>query len=225
MYETILQEIGLTKSEIKVYRALLEMGSSSKDPLVKKAKISSSKIYEVTDKLIEKGLVSYSLKNNVKYFSTASPNRIKDYLEEKKNKIIEQEKSFDAVLPELNRIHSSLKQEQDAEVFKGWKGLETVYDDIINNLGKGGTSYVIGASTGVDKEASRRFYKKIMRKTNQAGIKLKIIFNRDTYNNIKSSTSPKSHITSRYLNQTTPTEINIYGNNVAIISFQKNLWQ
>ena len=87
MNTELLEEIGLTKSEIKVYLALLEIGSSSKGPLVKKANITSSKIYEVTDKLIEKGLVSYIIKNNVKYFSAAPPSRIKDYIEEKREKI------------------------------------------------------------------------------------------------------------------------------------------
>ena len=79
----ILEEIGLTKSEIKVYIALIELGPSSKGPIVKKAKITSSKIYEVLDKLTEKGLVSSVLKNNVKHFIASSPTRIKDYMKER----------------------------------------------------------------------------------------------------------------------------------------------
>ena len=50
----LLEEIGLTKSEIKVYLALLELGSSTTGPIVDKSKASSSKIYEILDKLMQK---------------------------------------------------------------------------------------------------------------------------------------------------------------------------
>ena len=41
----LLRNIGLTDSEIKVYFALLELGSSSKGPIVNESKVASSKIY------------------------------------------------------------------------------------------------------------------------------------------------------------------------------------
>ncbi len=47
-----LEKIGLTNSEIKVYLSLLELGTVSKGAIVKKSGIASSKIYEITDKLI-----------------------------------------------------------------------------------------------------------------------------------------------------------------------------
>ena len=43
----LLEEIGLTKSEIKVYLALLELGSATSGPIVDKSGASSSKIYEI----------------------------------------------------------------------------------------------------------------------------------------------------------------------------------
>ena len=69
----ILEEIGLTKSEIKVYLALLKLGSSTKKSIVKESGITHSKLYEITDKLINKGLVSYVRKNKVLHFSAAPP--------------------------------------------------------------------------------------------------------------------------------------------------------
>ena len=64
----ILEEIGLTKSEVKTYLALLEIGSSSTGDIVEKAQVASSKIYEILDKLSQKGLVSFIIKSGVKYF-------------------------------------------------------------------------------------------------------------------------------------------------------------
>lgn len=51
----VLEELGLTKSEIKVYLALLELGQSTTGPVVDKAEIASSKIYEILEKLVNKG--------------------------------------------------------------------------------------------------------------------------------------------------------------------------
>ena len=72
----LLKEIGLTDSEIKVYVALLEIGSSSKGPIVDKSGVASSKIYELLEKLMQKGLVSQVIKSNVKYFEAAPPKRL-----------------------------------------------------------------------------------------------------------------------------------------------------
>ena len=60
MNTEILQEIGLTKSEINVYLALLELGSSSTGKIVDKSKAASSKIYEILDRLMQKRIVLHN---------------------------------------------------------------------------------------------------------------------------------------------------------------------
>jgi len=217
MDTAIFEEIGLTKSEVKVYLALLELGSTTKGPLIKKSGISSSKIYEVTDKLIDKGLVSYILKNHVKHFKGAPPKRIKDYIKEKKEKISEQEVKLEKIIPFLEQKHIFLKEEADAEIFRGWDGLETAYQDVVNNLSKGDMDYVFGASKGFDSKKTRRFFDKYLNITYEKGIKIKAIFNKDSRNYHESSKSKKRHIEARYLDQTTPAEINIYKNKTLIV--------
>jgi len=213
----VLEKAGLTKSEIKVYLALLELGSTSKGPLVKKARITSSKVYEVLDKLMDKGLASYILKNKVKYFKAAPPNRIKDYLEEKKEEINKQQKAFEKILPSLKGKSLFLKEDIDAEIFKGWRGMETVFEDMVSTLNKGEIDYVFGASKGYDPKRTRNFYDKYQIKTIRKGIKIKAIFNKNSREYFEKSKVAKRHIDVKYLNQNTPTEINIYKNKVLII--------
>ena len=74
--ENILEEIGLTQNETKVYLALNELGMSTISPIVQKAQITNSKIYITLDKLIKKGLVSHVLINNIKRYKTANPQRL-----------------------------------------------------------------------------------------------------------------------------------------------------
>ncbi|MFH1455442.1 MAG: helix-turn-helix domain-containing protein, partial [archaeon] len=69
MNEKLLEEIGLTKGEVKVYLTLLKLGSTTTGKIIDEAQISSGKIYEILDKLIKKGLASYIIKDKTKYFS------------------------------------------------------------------------------------------------------------------------------------------------------------
>ena len=217
----ILEEIGLTNSEIRVYIALLKLGTASKGPLVKESGITSSKIYEVTDKLIEKGLVSYFLKNNVKYFRAAQPSRIRDYIREKKQRLTQQEKEADKIIPLLNQNFPIINEENKAEVFEGWKGLETVFEDIIKTLKAGEEDLSFGASSGEDPQKSRFFYDKYLNKTHEKGIKIRTIMNAVSKEYFKSSKAKKSHVKVKYLDQTTPSEINIYANKTVIIILKK----
>ena len=83
----ILEQIGLTESEIKVYFALMKLGSASTGPIIDKAKINHSKIYLVLNKLLDKWLVSFIIKNNVKLYQASDPENLTRYLKTKKESI------------------------------------------------------------------------------------------------------------------------------------------
>ena len=87
MNEDIFKEIGLTVSEKNVYLALLELGDSTRGNIVNKSKVAGSKIYELLEKLQEKGFVSIYIKNKVKHFKPTNPTQILNYLESKKQEI------------------------------------------------------------------------------------------------------------------------------------------
>ena len=216
-----LERIGLTNSEAKVYLALLELGSTSKGDIVKEAAIASSKIYEVLDKLIDKGLASVVLKNGIKYFKASSPQKIKDLLEQKRKEILDEEKMLETILPTLENKHLLLNKENDAEIFRGWKGLDTVFQDILCTLKKGDTDYVFGASAGQDPKRARWFYDKYQLLMFKKGIRIKAIFNEEAREYFKKSKAIKNHLDTRFLQQSTPTEINIYGDKVLIIVLSK----
>jgi predicted DNA-binding transcriptional regulator len=214
----ILQEIGLTDSEIKVYLALVELGSSKKGPIVKKAGITSSKIYEVMDKLIEKGLASYVEKDNVKYFNAAPPSRIKDYLKQKEEGLQKQEEELEKFLPSLELMQKLVTKENDAEVYRGWKGMQTVYNDLLETLKKGEEYHIFGASKGMDEKKVKSFYTRFNEKAAKKALKANIIFNESARGNIP-NVGKTGQI--RYLEQTTPSEICVYKEKTAIVLLEK----
>ncbi len=140
MIEQSLEKIGLTQGEIKVYLALLELGSTTTWNITKKSGVSGSKVYEILERLITKGLISHINKNNVRYFETADPSRILDYLNEKENTIKEEKIEIQKIIPQLILKQKSSTR-SEAKIFYGLEGAKTAFEAQIKNLKKGDLIY------------------------------------------------------------------------------------
>lgn len=136
MVKQALTRIGLTDGEIRVYLALLELGSTSTGKITKKSNISGSKVYEVLDRLIAKGLVASVIKNGVRYFEASGPERILDYLEEKEQTISEEKRLAKKIIPELI-LKQKYAPKSEVKVFLGFEGIKTANEDIIKTLRRG----------------------------------------------------------------------------------------
>jgi len=120
-----LSKIGLTQGEIKVYVALIKHGELSKSPLASKANISSSKVYEITEKLIKKGLVSSFKKNNIAYYAANDPSFLEGYIEKKEKEIQQEKEIVKKLLPNLKILKEKSEEKISFELQEGWKGMET----------------------------------------------------------------------------------------------------
>src|SRR3989344_7078089 len=179
--EKILEEIGFTKGEIKVYLTLLELGSTTTGGIIKKSKVSPSKVYDILEKLIQKGVVNYVIKGKVKYFEAASPKRILEYLQEKEEKIKAQEKELNKVLPQLIQKQKLIESIQEAKVYKGWKGVQTAFNFILEVL-KRGENYIGFVATEKEQQSKevQLFFAKYHKKRYERGLKVSLIANEKT---------------------------------------------
>ncbi|MBU0536396.1 MAG: hypothetical protein KKE20_05485 [Nanoarchaeota archaeon] len=175
MRAEILEEIGLTKSEIRVYLSLIELGSSSTGKIVDKAGVASSKIYEILDRLVQKGLVSTIVKSGVKYFESAPPSRIIDYFQEKEKDLKSKESELRALLPELELKRSLAGIGSETQVFKGMKGAGTAFDDILKTMKKGEEYCLLGISAFTPQ--FERFVVNFHKKRSKQGIRCRMIVN------------------------------------------------
>jgi len=146
MIESVLQQIGLTQNEIKVYSALLELGESKTGDILDKANLNSGRIYEILNSLQKKGLVSCILKEGVKHFSPADPSRVIEYIEEKKQELNKQEQDFNKILPNLMKKISQTKGKTNIEVFTGLNGMRTAYAKELR-YNKGELIYIFGIAS------------------------------------------------------------------------------
>jgi sugar-specific transcriptional regulator TrmB len=216
MNTRILEDLGLTKTEIKIYLSLLKIGQSTTTNIVRDSGIHASKVYEFLDRLIQKGLVSYVIKSNKKYFSASDPKYLKELLREKQVRLKDQELEVDAIIPELMNIKKSKQDEIKSEVYEGLKGVKSVYEKILTLLKKGDTQYIMG----VPKIANDKLEGYVLdwhERREKKGIKCKYIFdsNARNYGKIRK----EMRLTDvRYLpnNIISPVWIEIFGDNVII---------
>lgn len=122
--EEVLRDLGLADKEIRVYIALLGMGVSRVQEIAKEAKLLRTTVYEVLESLIDKGLVSYSIRSGVRHFETAEPAKLQHIVDERRRKVLE-------IMPELESIAAGVKEKPRVETYEGREGLKTFMRNVI----------------------------------------------------------------------------------------------
>jgi sugar-specific transcriptional regulator TrmB len=131
MNTEILREIGLTENEIKIYVNLLRSGSSTAYEISKQTGIYRVHVYDKLEQLMNKGLVTHVYRGSKKFFQATHPSKIKQYLEDKKRNLENQEQEVNSILPELEAMTRLPREDTFVEVFKGKEGLKYFLKDII----------------------------------------------------------------------------------------------
>ncbi|MEK6956037.1 MAG: helix-turn-helix domain-containing protein [Nanoarchaeota archaeon] len=140
-----MKKIGLSEGEIKVYNALLEIGATSINNIHEKIGIDRRNIYDILNKLIERGLISYVETDGKRTFKISNPEKILSYIEEKKSSLDAVKSEISKIMPAMQKIFNSEKQELFAEIFKGPEGVKAVFDETLNYK----ESYWIGSGAYV----------------------------------------------------------------------------
>lgn len=164
--EKQLQEFGLPNTEAKVYLALLELGKSQAGAITKKSGVNRTNVYDALERLIEKGLVGYVTENNKRMFEAVNPEKLKEILEEKQVKL-------SSIIKDLKQRYSAGKTEEDAYIFRGKKGMKSVFEDILKEKKE---LLVYGAESRF-KEMFPFYQKHWNDKRARLSIKVKMIYN------------------------------------------------
>jgi len=130
MDTSILENLGLSKGEIKVYLTLLELGTTKVGKIIERSGLVSSAVHNSINSLKDKGLISYIKKGKINYYQAVSPKQLVNFIEDKKKKLQQ-------ILPELELKQKLAKDRQEAEVFIGKKGIIAMLNILIENTKKG----------------------------------------------------------------------------------------
>jgi sugar-specific transcriptional regulator TrmB len=201
-----LEDIGLTKTEAKVYLTTLDLGSALAGAISQKSGIHRRSVYDALERLIEKGLVSFITKNNRKLFEAAEPKRLLQIADERMQ-------NLKGVVPHLELRHGAAKEKQEAVFFKGKPALKTVFDD---QIAEKKTIYVVGASAEAS-DILQYYFTHYDKKRKSKRIPIKMIFPEDSRKSKMLKNVPLSEIKFLPQKYISPVGTNIYGDRVAIV--------
>jgi HTH-type transcriptional regulator, sugar sensing transcriptional regulator len=197
-----LEKLGFSPNEIKTYLVLNDHGSTKAGRISKLASIDRSSCYNSLKLLQEKGLVSYVMIGKVKWFQVTGPRRLLDYLHE-------QEEDVKSILPDLQQRHQANKVEGQVRLFKGLKGVRSIFLDIART---GKDNFAFG-SEGQFSERMPEFAMQFNRLKKENNIRTKMLIRKDR-KELDKGTSER-----RYLPNIaeSPAVTNIYGDKIAIL--------
>lgn len=214
----VLESIGLSGGESRVYLALIKLGEAKTGVIAKEAQVSSSKVYKILDRLIVKGLAGFVLKGKTKYFSAMDPKRVIDYMNEQESDFAKKKEEVEKIIPFLQKEQKLDKI--SAVTYEGFKAITNFFREIISELNKGEEYYALSATYG-EVPGLRDFLQGHHKRRIAKGIRLKMLANYETRNNIEPATKKLAEI--KYLPSylSSNMEIIFYKNKAFIIIMTK----
>jgi len=204
MYFMDLKEAGLTNNEENVYVALLDLGPSLAGKISRKTGLHRRTVYDVTETLIEKGLVGYILENNRRVFTAVDPQRILDVIDQKKNMLI-------PLIAELKQRFNTSKKKEQTNFYRGKNGLKMVFESQLDY-----PEILILGATKEAYNAMPYYFKWFNERRKEKKVKIRVITTDRTIN-------PRILAETKYLPEKHSDHmvINIYGGSVAMILWGK----
>lgn len=133
MNEKTFQELGLEKTEAKVYLALLQLGPSTVSEITKKAGITRTLGYHVLEKLGWYGLVDQvSGKNSKIIFSAEHPQRLLQHIKNKKNQWQKTLEKVEQKIPDLVSLYK-FADKPTIRYQEGVEGIKNIYEETLKS--------------------------------------------------------------------------------------------
>jgi sugar-specific transcriptional regulator TrmB len=167
MDTSILEDIGLTGAEIRVFLTLLELGSSSAGSVVEKSGLQNAVVHRAFHSLTEKGLITYVLKGRIKQYQSIEPKLLLSFIEEKKARL-------EQLLPELEAKRLLAKEKPKATIFQGIRGVKELLNLMLDTDEKTYSAY--GGPRRAHELLGDYFWQGFHRKRVQKKIKASLIF-------------------------------------------------
>ena len=200
--------IGFTDSEAKVYLALLRYNELKISGLVKETNLMTSTIYLALIRLLNKGLITYTLKNNVKYYRGNDIKILFKLIEDKKNDLKKV----------LNEIKKEKKEEDYVEIYKGNVGLRQLTEDVLKRLNKGDEYLFISVSKKELGKGNMIAFRSFILKKDKKGIKTKGLITKELKQKMDKLKTGIKSFKIKVVDLNLPNGVVIYKNTVALMN-------
>ena len=146
-----LKELGLSEGQIKVYASVLDLGAANLNSIHEKTGIERRNIYDILNKLIERGMVSYIVEKGKKVYQCTSPSNIAEEVKAKQAAL----KSLEGELPKIRSLFELSKPKIRAEIYRGNESLKALLNEALEHK----ATYWIGGNSGVENTSLKNWFR------------------------------------------------------------------
>lgn len=162
----IWKKLGFSEGEGKVYEAILHSEDATLQSIHEATGIERRNVYDIINKLISKGLVSYLTENGHKIYRITSPKNILSYFDEEQKEIEEKKAMLEKELPALIRAHEAAKPEFDVKIYRGRQGVRALFNEMLDSP----DIYFIGGNWGMVKYLGKEWVDRWMERRGKRGV-------------------------------------------------------
>lgn len=217
MTEKILQKLGLSDKEIRVYLSCLKLGPSPVRRIAEISNINRGTAYDILKSLIDLGIISYYHKDKKQYFIAEDPEKLIDALEQKKRDLDDTKNEIAKIIPELKSIYNKAGAKPVVKFYEGYAGIKYILQDVLDmvSIQKEKMYYVYSSSS--IKEYLYNVYPDFSDDRIKKEIKVKVV-------SIGPGGKERGLDERKWLTkkESAPTYTLIYGGKVAMISVDQN---
>jgi|GEM_PF-3069611 len=127
--DNLLAEIGLTETEVAVYKYLLTHSADTAAAIAKHTKQTRTNTYMVLNKLIDKSIIVADDSAAVRRYSAANPQVLQQQVRAQQQTLARTSKSLELALPELQSMFNLAQQRPGVINMEGLDGLRASFED------------------------------------------------------------------------------------------------
>ncbi len=166
MYESILQELGLSKNEARIYEALVSEGESGVGVIAVKSKVHRRNVYDSIKRLVSRGLVFEIVGKSESLYQAVEPVRLNEMLEEKRE-------NLGRIMPALETLYRGASYRQQVCVYRGPEGWKNYMRDMLRVADE---AHFIGAQGAWLDERVKNFFPYFSKEAEKKGIRYYHLF-------------------------------------------------
>ena len=151
MVSNIWSKLGFSDGEGKIYEAIMYSDHATLQYIHEQTGIERRNVYDIINKLIFKGLVTYINENKHKVYRVTNPKKLFEYFEREKKQIEQNQQLILDELPKLQKIYEKTKPKLDARIYRGKEGVRSLFIELLDSK----DIYFIGGNWGFNKYLGR----------------------------------------------------------------------
>jgi sugar-specific transcriptional regulator TrmB len=205
----VLQTLGLSKNEAKVYETLLQEGESSVGNLAIKSRVHRRNVYDTLNRLIEKGLALEILEKPENHYQAVDPNKFSEILEERQQELFN-------VMPELERLYGAVPHREEVYIYRGIEGWKNYMRTMLK---VGQDVYTIGGKGSWADPRLASFFKQFLQEAKRKNMTFHILFDHEARDETPEQIRDLGQ-NARFLppEASSPAGLDVFGDHVVILA-------